>query len=104
MLGHEHEEKPANEGRWVADRPGQNRRRSGPTFRRYFGTRRASRRLPKLRPMAQCDLRRSSAGGTRPRIMMIGEQPGDEEDKKGLLFVGPAGRLLDRLLLEAGVD
>jgi DNA polymerase len=36
--------------------------------------------------------------------MLVGEQPGDEEDKKGLPFVGPAGRLLDRALEAAGVD
>jgi DNA polymerase len=36
--------------------------------------------------------------------MLVGEQPGDEEDKKGLPFVGPAGKLLDRALEAAGVD
>jgi DNA polymerase len=35
---------------------------------------------------------------------MVGEQPGDEEDRIGRPFVGPAGRLLDRALAEAGVD
>lgn len=37
------------------------------------------------------------------RIVLVGEQPGDEEDKKGKPFVGPAGRLLDEALEEAGV-
>ncbi len=37
-------------------------------------------------------------------IMMIGEQPGDQEDKQGRPFVGPAGKLLDRALEEAEVD
>ena len=37
-------------------------------------------------------------------IMLVGEQPGDSEDKAGLPFVGPAGRMLDRALQEAGVD
>ena len=37
-------------------------------------------------------------------IMMIGEQPGDSEDKAGRPFVGPAGRLLDQALIEAGID
>lgn len=37
-------------------------------------------------------------------IMMIGEQPGDQEDKQGRPFVGPAGKLLDRCLLEADID
>jgi uracil-DNA glycosylase len=36
------------------------------------------------------------AGDPHARVMLVGEQPGDEEDKKGLPFVGPAGRLLDR--------
>src|SRR5206468_4373948 len=44
------------------------------------------------------------AGDPHARIMLVGEQPGDEEDKKGLPFVGPAGRLLDRALEAAGVD
>src|SRR4051794_14405619 len=43
-------------------------------------------------------------GDPHARVMMVGEQPGDEEDKKGLPFVGPAGRLLDRALAEAGID
>jgi uracil-DNA glycosylase len=37
-------------------------------------------------------------------IMMIGEQPGDQEDKQGRPFVGPAGKLLDKCLEEAGID
>jgi DNA polymerase len=37
-------------------------------------------------------------------IMMIGEQPGDREDKEGRPFVGPAGKLLDRCLEEAEID
>ncbi len=44
------------------------------------------------------------AGDPQARVMLVGEQPGDEEDKKGLPFVGPAGRLLDRALEAAGVD
>jgi uracil-DNA glycosylase len=44
------------------------------------------------------------AGDPHARVMLIGEQPGDEEDRKGLPFVGPAGRLLDRALEAAGVD
>jgi len=37
-------------------------------------------------------------------IVMVGEQPGDEEDQKGHPFVGPAGRLLDKAMKEAGLD
>jgi DNA polymerase len=44
------------------------------------------------------------AGPARARIMMVGEQPGDQEDLQGAPFVGPAGRLLDRALDEAGID
>src|ERR1043166_5865762 len=36
--------------------------------------------------------------------MLVGEQPGDREDLEGLPFVGPAGRLLDRALVAAGID
>lgn len=36
--------------------------------------------------------------------MMIGEQPGDQEDKQGRPFVGPAGKLLDKCLKETGID
>jgi DNA polymerase len=38
------------------------------------------------------------------RIMMVGEQPGDSEDRIGRPFVGPAGKLLDQALAEAGID
>ncbi|CAN7621684.1 UdgX family uracil-DNA binding protein [Bosea sp. LjRoot237] len=37
-------------------------------------------------------------------IAFVGEQPGDQEDRQGRPFVGPAGRLLDRALGEAGID
>jgi uracil-DNA glycosylase family protein len=37
-------------------------------------------------------------------IALVGEQPGDQEDKQGHPFVGPAGRILDRALDEAGID
>ena len=37
-------------------------------------------------------------------VMFVGEQPGDEEDLDGHPFVGPAGRLFDKALLEAGID
>ena len=38
------------------------------------------------------------------RIMLVGEQPGDREDREGHPFVGPAGRELDRALVAAGID
>ena len=43
-------------------------------------------------------------GPARARIMMVGEQPGDQEDKKGKPFVGPAGRILDEALADAGIE
>ena len=43
-------------------------------------------------------------GGARPRVMFVGEQPGDREDIEGHPFVGPAGKLLDKALVEAGID
>ena len=43
-------------------------------------------------------------GPARARIMLVGEQPGDQEDIAGRPFVGPAGKLLDRALEEAGID
>jgi DNA polymerase len=44
------------------------------------------------------------AGPVDARMLLVGEQPGDVEDRRGLPFVGPAGRLLDRALAEAGID
>jgi uracil-DNA glycosylase family protein len=44
------------------------------------------------------------AGASRARVMLVGEQTGDEQDRRGEPFVGPAGRLLDRALEAAGVD
>ncbi len=43
-------------------------------------------------------------GPKRATIMFLGEQPGDQEDLAGKPFVGPAGKLLDRALAEAGID
>jgi len=43
-------------------------------------------------------------GRTRAKVMFVGEQPGNEEDLTGKPFVGPAGRLFDNALEEAGID
>jgi uracil-DNA glycosylase family protein len=57
-----------------------------------------------------CDLYKNATqtvfgeGPERARVMLVGEQPGDAEDLAGHPFVGPAGRLLDRCLVEAGID
>ena len=56
-----------------------------------------------------CDLYRHATQvvfGTGPataRVMFVGEQPGDQEDRQGLPFVGPAGALLDKALEDAGI-
>lgn len=57
-----------------------------------------------------CDLYRGAtqgvlgAGPPTARLVLVGEQPGDQEDRKGEPFVGPAGRVLDRALADVGVD
>jgi len=43
-------------------------------------------------------------GPSKAEVMMVGEQPGDAEDIAGHPFVGPAGKLLDRALAEAGIE
>ncbi len=74
----------------------------------------ARRTLPLLQEAVKdcrgCDLYRHATqavfgeGSKRSSVVLIGEQPGDEEDRAGKPFVGPAGRLLDRALLDAGID
>ena len=57
-----------------------------------------------------CDLWQSATqtvfgeGAEQAKLMLVGEQPGDQEDLQGHPFVGPAGRLLDEALVEAGID
>jgi DNA polymerase len=70
--------------------------------------------LPGVRSIARlckaCDLYKRGTqtvfgeGPPRAEVMLVGEQPGDAEDLAGHPFVGPAGRLLDRALEEAGLD
>lgn len=56
-----------------------------------------------------CDLYREATqavmgdGSPKAPLMLLGEQPGDKEDQAGEPFVGPAGKLLDRALEEAGI-
>ena len=45
-----------------------------------------------------------SAGSPHARLALVGEQPGDQEDRQGVPFVGPAGRLLQRAVDEAGLE
>jgi uracil-DNA glycosylase family protein len=57
-----------------------------------------------------CDLWRHATqtvfgeGSPKAVVMMVGEQPGDQEDRIGRPFVGPAGKILDQALLEAGIE
>jgi uracil-DNA glycosylase family protein len=44
------------------------------------------------------------SGARRASLMLVGEMPGDEEDRAGLPFVGPAGRLLDATFEQAGIN
>ncbi len=59
------------------------------------------RRCPLWEPATQTVF---GEGPADARIMMVGEQPGDQEDLAGRPFVGPAGQLLDRAMVEAGLD
>ncbi len=70
--------------------------------------------LPKLREAARgcrgCHLWVNATqtvfgeGSTSAEVMLVGEQPGDQEDRQGHPFVGPSGKLLDTALEEAGID
>lgn len=70
--------------------------------------------LEKLRKAAQncraCDLWKRGTqtvfggGASHPKIMFVGEQPGHQEDLAGQPFVGPAGRILDHAMVEAGIN
>jgi DNA polymerase len=74
----------------------------------------ARRTLPALAKAAEhcegCPLYASATqtvfgeGSSDARIIMVGEQPGDQEDIQGKPFVGPAGKMLDRALEDAGID
>lgn len=63
-----------------------------------------------VRKCRGCDLYKNATqavfgeGPANAAVVVIGEVPGDQEDKQGHPFVGPAGRLLDRALDEAGID
>ncbi|MDX6506274.1 MAG: uracil-DNA glycosylase [Gaiellaceae bacterium] len=72
------------------------------------------RSLPKLRSAARrctaCDLYKTGTqvvfgeGARSAEVMFVGKQPGDREDKAGKPFVGPAGKLFDEALEQAGID
>jgi DNA polymerase len=70
--------------------------------------------VPKLQEAVQgcraCELYKGATqavfgeGLAKSEVMFVGEQPGDREDREGHPFVGPAGRILDKALVEAGID
>src|SRR5436853_2271797 len=70
--------------------------------------------LATMRKAAQacegCDLYKRATqavfgkGPRSARVLLVGEQPGNDEDLAGLPFVGPAGKLLDKALEEVGID
>jgi len=70
--------------------------------------------IPRMRNAAKacrgCDLWKHATqtvfgeGPSKTRVLFVGEQPGDQEDLQGHPFVGPAGRILDRALSEAGIS
>jgi uracil-DNA glycosylase family protein len=72
------------------------------------------RSLPKLREAAAdctaCPLHETGTqtvfgeGSSMAEVVFVGEQPGDQEDLQGKPFVGPAGKLLDKALEDAGID
>jgi uracil-DNA glycosylase len=87
----------------MPERKGQSRepeRREEPSLRSLRAAARACR---------ACDLWQSATqtvfgdGPAHAAVMLVGEQPGDQEDKCGVPFVGPAGEVLDRALADAGV-
>jgi uracil-DNA glycosylase len=95
----------------VAKKPRKSRKRAVPDGN---APEPADESLSALREAAagckRCDLWKPATqtvfgeGPGRARIMVIGEQPGDQEDLSGRPFVGPAGKLFDRALEELGID
>jgi uracil-DNA glycosylase family protein len=88
----------------MPDRP---RPTNGPEVRRESALAKVERDATACR---RCDLWKHAtqtvfgAGPSDAAIVLIGEQPGDAEDREGMPFVGPAGRLLRDALAEAGID
>jgi len=70
------------------------------TLKRLREAENACRRCPLYRDATQAV---PGDGPSRARVMLVGEQPGDKEDLAGMPFVGPAGKLLDRALADAGI-
>lgn len=89
------------------------RRVAGSTAARYLPEKPGAVPLKELRERASncraCPLYRNATqtvfgeGPAHASMVLIGEQPGDQEDRQGLPFIGPAGKLLDRALEAAGI-
>ncbi len=71
------------------------------TLKDLIAAEHACRRCPLYRDATQVV---PGEGPGHATMMMVGEQPGDQEDIAGHPFVGPAGRMLDRAIVEAGID
>jgi uracil-DNA glycosylase family protein len=101
----------SGEGRGVSGEGRKGAKGNGPPVSELLPERLS---LGKVRDVAAgcraCDLYKRGTqtvfgeGPSKAEVMMVGEQPGDAEDVAGLPFVGPAGKLLDRALVEAGID
>lgn len=76
-------------------------REQAPTLAALAAAARACTRCPLHGPATQTVF---GEGPADARLMIVGEQPGDQEDRQGRPFVGPAGQLLDQCLAEAGID
>jgi DNA polymerase len=100
--------------------PGNGTAIAVPPFRKERSARVSEETVPHIRSLkalraaeaacARCPLYRNATqvvpgeGPARSRLMMVGEQPGDQEDRKGHPFVGPAGGILEKALDAAGID
>ena len=60
--------------------------------------------MPRLRSVQDGDQVVFGAGPKNARVLFVGEQPGDQEDRQGAPFVGPAGAMLDKALEDAGIQ
>jgi uracil-DNA glycosylase family protein len=83
------------------DKPRKPRSGAGPRIEALRAEARGCRACPLWKNATQTVF---GEGNPRARIMLVGEQPGDVEDREGHPFVGPAGRILDQALAEAGLD
>jgi len=85
------------------------RRKIGSEIPKKTGSSLASLRRA-ARDCRACDLWKNATqtvfgeGASKASILLVGEQPGDQEDLAGHPFVGPAGKVLDQALVEAGID